>query len=108
MDEAAEFARLKELHEAAQLMREGGNPAVFLPAFGFQGDLQDQRMDLLLYPQNHAGYATRLFFERARRTGNNWGPHRVCNRDWFAPSRQGVRADQPWLAILMAHLRAVA
>lgn len=108
MDEAAEFEKLRQLHPTARRISEGGLTAVLLPAFKFQGDGREQQMDLLLFPHNHSGYATRVFFGKRLTTGNNWGPHRVCNQDWFAPSRQGVRADQPWIAILNAHLRAVA
>lgn len=107
-DETVEFATLNQLHPIARRLPEGGLTAVLLPAFKFQGDGVEQEMDLLLFPHTHAGYQTRLFFQRTLTTGRNWGPHRVCNQNWFAPSRQGIRADQPWIAILNAHLRSVA
>jgi hypothetical protein len=108
-DAAAEFAKLKALHDAAVLLREGGSPVALLPAFGFKAGGSDTRMDLLLMPFQHSGYVTRLFFERKiENRGQNWTEHRVIDRNWWAPSWKEVAANLPWTAMLCAHLRAVA
>lgn len=108
MDPNLEFLALKGLHESALLLTEGGNPVVLLPTFQFRVDGKDMRMDLLLHPSFHTGYETRLFFkERVDGKGQNWTQHQVIGRAWWTPSWQGVSAEQPWSAMLCAHLRVV-
>ena len=102
------FAAIQDMHEACCLLREGGRPVVLLPAFAFRAEGRDERMDLLLHPSHHSGYATRLFFERiVVGRGVNWSQHRVVDRQWWAPSWRDVPETMAWPAILCAHLRAV-
>ena len=110
MSDATEnFARLKAMHDAAVLLKEGGNPLALLPAFTFAVAGRSETMDLLLVPFQHSGYVTRLFFERkVLGRGSNWTSHRVLDSDWWAPSWNNVPATMPWPAMLCAHLRAVA
>jgi hypothetical protein len=108
-DDAEQFADMKAMHAGAVLLKEGGNPVVMLPAFGFTaaGD-QPQHMDLLLVPFAHSGYVTRLFFEHPiPGRGSNWKQHRVVERNWWAPSWNNVPATMPWRQMLLAHLGAV-
>lgn len=108
-DATREFEKLKAMHTAAVLLREGGVPVALLPAFAFRAAGRDESMDLLLYPALHGSYATRLFFERQiAGRGANWGQHRLVERNWWAPSWKDVEARLPWTAMLCAHLRAVA
>jgi hypothetical protein len=108
-DATKEFVNLKAMHPAAVLLKEGGQPAALLPAFGFIAAGQAIRMDLLLVPFAHSGYITRLFFERKiEGRGSNWKDHRVVERNWWAPSWNHVPASLPWTQMLSAHLRAVA
>lgn len=105
----AQFAALKALHKDCLLLQEGGNPVVLIPGFGFRAANDDVVMDLLLHPSLHSGYLTRLFFQRKiERRGDNWNAHRVVDREWWAPSWNGVEASLPWPSMLCAHLRAVA
>jgi hypothetical protein len=109
-DAAKEFANLKAMHGSAVLLKEGGQPVTLLPAFQFTaaGD-RPFKMDLLLVPFAHSGYLTRLFFERQiEGRGSNWNPHRLVERNWWAPSWNHVPAAMRWTQMLMAHLRAVA
>lgn len=107
MSEAA-FVGLKAMHPAAVLIKEGGKPVAFLPAFGFTAGTATHRMDLLLVPFAHSGYVTRLFFERQiEGRGSNWKQLRVAERNWWAPSWNHVPANLPWTQMLLAHLRAV-
>ena len=106
---AENFARIKAMHEAAVLLKEGGNALALLPAFSFAAAGRWETMDLLLVPFQHSGYVTRLFFEReVPGRGNNWTNHRVVDRNWCAPSWNNVPPTMPWPAMLCAHLRAVA
>lgn len=107
-DTSANFARLKAMHEAASLLKEGGSPLALLPTFTFFAAGHTETMDLLLVPFQHSGYVTRLFFEREIPSrGRNWTTHRVADRNWHAPSWNNVPANMPWPAMVCAHLRAV-
>jgi hypothetical protein len=99
---------LRKLYPETMELKDGGKTIPLLPNVLFHGDGQDQRMDLLLYPYEHSGYTTRLFFKKPLACGSNWAQHMVCEEPWWAPSFQGVQADQPWYRILARHLRAVA
>ncbi|MEA2898179.1 MAG: hypothetical protein QOJ84_3794 [Bradyrhizobium sp.] len=107
-DAAKEFANLQTMHAEAVLLKEGGQPLALLPGFGFTAGERPYKMDLLLVPFAHSGYVTRLFFEQKidGRAGN-WNPHRVVERNWWAPSWNHVPASMPWTKMLSAHLRAV-
>lgn len=108
-DTAAQFEGIKAMHAGAALLKEGGQPVVMLPAFGFTAGDQAYQMDLLLVPFAHSGYVTRLFFERQiAGRGRNWKQHRVVERNWWAPSWNNVPATLAWRQMLMAHLGAVA
>lgn len=109
IDAAAEIQKLRAICGNAVLHQEGGNPAALLPGFSFMAAGKNEQMDLLLYPSQHSGYVTRLFFERqiAARAAN-WTQHRVLERAWWAPSWNNVAPSLPWPAMLCAHLRAVA
>jgi len=111
MDTATEFAAIKAMHPAATLHSENNVPVVLLPAFKFRAGGKSFQMALLLYPAQHSGYVTRLFFEQqlvGAGQSNNWNPHTVLGRTWWAPSWQNVTPEQPWTSMLGAHLRAVA
>lgn len=104
----SEFASIKHMCLAAKLLTEGGKPCVLLPELQFQMAGVLGKMTLLLVPSEHSGYQTRLFFEKKiEGRGQNWNQHRVVEKQWWAPSWQGVSADLPWLDILLAHLRSV-
>lgn len=104
-----EYKKIKNLHESAKLVREGGNPVVLLPKFTFRSAGREIQMDLLLHPAAHSGYPTWLFFEwEVEGRGNNWTQHYVVDRDWWACSWGGIEADMNWTSMLCAHLRAVA
>jgi len=107
-DAAAEFKKLKAMHDGAELLKEGGAPVVLLPNFAFRAGGKNLVMTLLLHPSQHSGYVTRLFFERNPDVAGNWTTHRVLDRDWWAKSWKDVSPLLPWTAILCAHLRAVA
>jgi len=109
MDAATEMQRLQALYDKAVLLHEGGQPAVLLPEFSFKVAERDETMNLLLVPQAHSGYATRLFFERQiAGRGKNWTQHYVAGKPWWAPSWKDVAATLSWTSMLCAHLRAVA
>lgn len=108
-DAAKEFGDLQAMHAEVVLLKEGGQPVALLPGFGFTAGDQPMRMDLLLVPFAHSGYTTRLFFERQiAGCAANWNPHRVVERNWWAPSWNHVPSTMRWTQMLSAHLRAVA
>lgn len=99
---------LKQICPAATLLTEGGKAVVLLPNMQVVSAGQTLTMTLLLVPFEHTGYKTRLFFERKIDSrGSNWNQYRVVEKQWWAPSWQGVSADLSWTAILLEHLRCV-
>lgn len=106
-DAASEFEKVKSIHGAALLLKEGGVAVVLLPDYPFRSGGKDMAMTVLLHPSQHSGYATRLFFERQLMVAGNWTTHRVLERDWWAKSWKDVLPTLPWTAILCEHLRAV-
>jgi hypothetical protein len=107
-DAASEFEKLKAVHGDIVHLKEGGVSLALLRQFNFRASGKSQMMDLLLYPGQHGGYVTRLFFEREiPGAGKNWQRYRVADGDWWAPSFNNVPASLPWIALLCAHLRAV-
>jgi hypothetical protein len=108
VNSAEEFEKIRQIWVGAQLRTEGGNPAVFFPAFRFESGGASATMDLLLYPQSHGSYVTRLFFRQRLSRGPNWNPHFLCGETWWAPSWNNVHPNQSWLSMLANHLKAVA
>jgi len=82
---AEEFEKIREVWPGAQLRSDGGNAAVYLPAFEFSW----------------------LFFRQALARGPNWQSHFVCGETWCAPSWNNVHPNQPWVSMLANHLKAV-
>jgi hypothetical protein len=104
-----ELLKLKEIHGSAVLLREGGNPVIFLPGFRFRAAERDMEMDLLLYPSARDGYPTRLFFEKKiDERAQNWNSYSIIDRQWWSPSWKDVGSELSWPIMLCAHLRAVA
>jgi len=111
LNQETEFAALKAMSPLAVLHTEGGVPVVLLPNFKFRAGTGSVQMNLLLFPSNHSGYVTRLFFERKLEgsgLSQNWTQHTVLGSSWWAPSWKDVSPEQPWTSMLGAHLRAVA
>lgn len=95
-------------------MRDGIYDLVFIPDLTIQVGDTEYKMDALLCPQNHAGYTSRLFLTRPiteRPTINgqpaNWSVCSFAGRSWHSWSWQGVSPDQPLLAMLANHLKAL-
>ena len=106
-DSSEQFESVKALFSDAQLQVDGDKSVAIIPSVTFPSGGIEHTMRLLLYPHQHSGYQTRLFFERPLSIGDNWNSHFVCDETWYAPSRQGVTAEQSWASILAQHLRAV-
>jgi hypothetical protein len=102
-----EFETLCQLWPAATLRHEAGQPLVLLPKFQFVSGGAPVTTDLLLYPHQHSGYVTRLFFRQQLARGANWAAHVICGEQWWAPSWKDVHPSQPWLSMLANHLKAV-
>ncbi|MGO9601988.1 MAG: hypothetical protein ACLQAT_01045 [Candidatus Binataceae bacterium] len=107
MDAAKEFDSIRQAWPEAQFRADGSKPAVFLPNFCFESAGTTVTMDLLLYPQQHGGYVTRLFFRKQLSRGPNWTAHFVCGETWWTPSWNNVHPEQPWTSMLANLLKAV-
>ncbi|MBL8846953.1 MAG: hypothetical protein JNN24_14395 [Hyphomicrobium zavarzinii] len=107
--ESVQFDALRALHQQCHLIKEGGVAMALLEGLPFRAADRDWKMDLLLYPAQHSGYTSRLFFqEQIAGRGANWNRFRLAERDWWSPSWQSVPASLPWPKMLAAHLRGVA
>ena len=104
-----ELEKLKAVCPEAELWDENGKPLVYMPDCSFFAGGKSHKMDILLSPRKHdsGGYPTRLFFHKKVSEQGNWNMHSVKGRTWHACSWDNVRADQPWMDILAAHLRSI-
>src|SRR5713101_2478608 len=75
---ADEMDDLRRMCPGAQEMPEGGIEYILLP--GLKHPCAPGTLDALLCPQQHGGYATRLFLSVAiPGKGNNWSAHTILN-----------------------------
>ncbi len=75
-----QFMALKAEFSQAVLLTEGGLPAIYLPSTTFRAAGVNVTMDLLLFPSQHSGYMTRLFFEKSIcERSQNWTQHARFN-----------------------------
>jgi len=102
------FEPLKVLFPGAELLQEGGLFGAFIPKLAIETPCGVVTADVLLYPNSHSGYQSRLFVERQLdgSKAQNWTSHSVVGRAWWACSWQGIDPHLPWLDILANHLRA--
>jgi hypothetical protein len=108
MDTQAGLASLRSLCPNAELMTEGGQTVVYLPAVQFQAGATRVTCNLLLWPDPRDGYLSRLFLSEqvTGSVGRAWTSFSLCGGTWWAVSWQGVPAELPWIEILANHLRA--
>lgn len=90
----------------AREMQEGGVCYILLPAL--KHPLGQGEIDALLCPQQHSGYATRLFLSAPiSGRGNNWSVHNILGCAWHTWSWNHVSPNQRLAEILAQHLRAL-
>jgi len=103
---AEKLQELQRSYPAATLLTEGGYELISLPKLKIVTAGTEAVYDALLCPRQHSGYDTRLFLDRqVNGRGQNWKTFPILGKTWWACSLQGIKADQPYLAILLAHLR---
>jgi hypothetical protein len=103
---ADEMDDLRRMCPGAQEMSEGGIEYIFLP--GLKHPCAPGTLDALLCPQQHGGYATRLFLSvPIPGKGNNWAAHTILSRTWHTWSWNNVPANQRLAEILAQHLRVL-
>jgi hypothetical protein len=102
---AAALEELKQICPGAQEMAEGQRSYLFLPSLKLP--CPPGALDGLLCPQEHTGYATRLFLSAiVPGRGQNWTSHVILSRTWYTPSWRDVGAGQRPAEILAQHMRA--
>ncbi len=103
---ADEMDDLRRMCPGAQEMPEAGIEYISLP--GLKHLCAPGTLDALLCPQQHGGYATRLFLSAPiAGKGNNWSTHVILSRTWHTWSWNHVPANQRLAEILAQHLRAL-
>lgn len=108
MTAAEQFDLVQRVYPDAELWSEGGQPFVYLPKLQFASAVGKVQADVLLCPQAHPGYPTRLFLsQKLEGTKANFNSNPVIGgRSWHGASWDGVPASLPWLEILACHLKA--
>lgn len=101
--------------DEASVLTEGPHSFVFLKNLRFLCKGNAVVTNALLCPQEHSGYATRLFLEQKHDIHSlsdgkppNWQVHPILGKSWHTWSWQGVSADQTLFEILAEHLNAFA
>jgi hypothetical protein len=103
---ADEMEDLRLMCPSAQEMPEGGVEYIFLP--GLKHPCAPGTLDALLCPQQHSGYATRLFLSvPIPQRRSNWTTHVILSRTWHTWSWKDVQSNQRLAEILAQHLRAL-
>lgn len=103
---AEKLEELKRTYPTAALLSDGGYDLISLPKLTINTGGVDAVYDALLCPRAHSGYMTRLFLDRVvNGRGQNWKSFPILGKTWWACSLQGIAAEQPYLTILLAHLR---
>lgn len=101
---AEEMEELRQICPDAKEMSEGGVTYILLPALKLP--CPPGVVTGVLCPQQHSGYATRLFLSiEIPGKGANWRSHVILSRTWYTPSWKDVAASQRLAAILVQHLR---
>jgi hypothetical protein len=99
---------LRSLCREAKVMPEGQHVFVFLSGLRLRHGSETLTMDALLCPQEHSGYATRLFLERSiPDRGANWTIHSILGKPWHTWSWKEVSNDQTLIEILGGHIVAL-
>ncbi len=103
---AEKLEELKRTYPTAALLSDGGYELISLPKLTIVTGGASAAYDALLCPRTHSGYDTRLFLDRVvNGRGQNWKSFVILGKTWWACSLQSIKADQPYLTILLAHLR---
>jgi hypothetical protein len=88
---------------------ESGRDLVFMQGLRFYAKGKEQKMDALLC-LNHpnTAYPTKLYLAERVEAGVNWHETAyLLGRQWHTVSWRDVKADQPIIDILAAHLSAL-
>ena len=88
---------------------EGGRDLVFMRGLRFYANGKNQKMDAVLC-LNHSNpaYPTKLYLAERVEAGVNWHETAyLLGRQWHTFSWRDVRAEQPLIDILAAHLSAL-
>ena|SRR5260221_10340586 len=105
MDDAA-MNELRSVCPGAEEMSEGGITYIRLPSLKLPS--APGVVDALLCPQQHGGYATRLFLSApVPGKGDNWTTHQIFGHTWHTWSWKDVPANIRPLEILLSHLDAL-
>jgi len=103
---------LLDLCDEVSVLKDGTSVFVHMKNLRYTCGGTPLTMNALLSPQEHSGYATRLFFERkhdfALADGNppNWQVQVVLGTTWHTWSWKDVPANQELIGIVAGHLKA--
>lgn len=101
------FEELRRFYPNAQKVQEGQRLLALLPNLMVSTSSGTRKVNALLYPHEHNGYLSRLFFSESLPSDANFSAVTVCGATWYACSWQGVSASLPWAEIVANHLRAI-
>jgi hypothetical protein len=99
---------LLAIYPDAEVMTESGITYIFLPALKILSNGNILQMAVLLCPQAHSGYESRLFLQQlVTGKGSNWTVHNILGRAWHTWSWNHISANLSLTEILANHLRAL-
>ncbi|MDD2300487.1 MAG: hypothetical protein PHU69_12730 [Fermentimonas sp.] len=104
-----QFQALKETCTNAQVFEESGYTYIYIPDQKMPPGCKPPVSDVILCPQEHSGYTSRLFFKDIIQTPKqlNWnGQAFILGQQWHAFSFNNV-ANMPLLNMVINHLRGL-
>ncbi len=104
--EKSQLEELSQLCAGVEVHTEGTYTFVFLRELQFQHKGTSTKVDVLICPQKHDGYPTRIFLsEKFDADGTaNWKIYQFLGRNWHSWSWNNIPHDQRLVQILADHL----
>jgi hypothetical protein len=102
---AEQMQELLDLCGDAREMSESGKPFIYFSKLKLPCGVE---VEGLLCPENHSGYATRLFLSQViSGRGSNWTTHYILGKTWYSWSWKDVDSRLRLAQMLAEHLRAL-
>jgi hypothetical protein len=104
--EKSQLEELSRLCTGVEVHAEGSYTFILLRELQFQHGGETLKMNVLICPQSHDGYPTRIFLERKLEANGtaNWKVYTFLGQNWHSWSWNNVPQEQRLAQILADHL----